>query len=261
MKTPPKRTSTSARRVKEKFVPELTEENGQQYVLSMPRFEAKNTNQKLALSFLNEGRHVVFLTGSAGSGKSMIAAYHAAKLLKSKRIEKVYLVRPAVAVGKSLGMLPGDLTLKLQPFFAQIISHLTTFLGAGAVQYMLEKNVIEMQAVEYMRGMSFQDCCVIFEEAQNFTADEMELCLTRMGENCSYIFTADQKQHDLKGISGVTTTLRMFQHALETAPDYLDDSDLGELESGIGIVQFMPADVLRSGITRSFVKLYYNQGA
>lgn len=259
MNTPSKRTSVSERRVKEKYVPAMeVGEDGEQYVASMPRFEAKNDNQRLALRFLNEGRPVVFLTGSAGTGKSMIAAYHAAKMLKAKKIEKVYLVRPAVAVGKSIGLLPGEISDKLLPYFAQTISHLSTFLGQGAMQYMQEKNVIEMKAVEYLRGMSFQDAIVIFEEAQNFTAEEMEMSLTRLGENCTYIFTSDQKQNDLKVESGITKTLKMFEHALDTAPDYLLDSDLDELESGIGIVQFTPNDVLRSGLTRSFVKLYYN---
>lgn len=261
MKNPPKRSSASARRnVKEKFLPEIVEENGERYVSTMPRLEAKNANQKLALRFLDEGRQVVFLVGAAGSGKSMIAAYHAAKLLKSKVVDKVYLVRPAVGVGKSVGLLPGEISDKLAPYFAQTIAHLTTFIGKGAMTYMQEKNVVEMKAVEYLRGMSFQDCIVIFEESQNFTAEEMEMVLTRLGENCSYIFTADQKQHDLRGVSGITTTLKMFEKALKEAPEYLADADLDELESGIGIVQFMPEDVLRSGLTRSFVKLYYNEG-
>lgn len=259
-KPPAKRGTASANRsVKAKFIPEMNEgEDGERYVASMPRFEAKNDNQRLALRFLNEGRQVVFLTGSAGTGKSMIAAYHAARMLKSKKVDKVYLVRPAVAVGKSIGLLPGEISNKLLPYFAQTIAHLGTFLGQGAMQYMQEKNVIEMKAVEYLRGISFQDCIVIFEESQNFTPEEMEMSLTRLGENCTYIFTSDQKQNDLKVESGITKTLKMFEHALETAPDYLLDSDLDELESGIGIVQFTPDDVLRSGLTRSFVKMYYN---
>jgi len=262
-KPPAKRGTASANRsVKAKFIPEMNEgEDGERYVASMPRFEAKNDNQRLALRFLNEGRPVVFLCGSAGSGKSLIAAYHAARMLKSKKIDKVYLIRPAVVVGQTLGFLPGDADSKLAPFFAQSIAHMTKFLGEGAMQYMLEKKVIEMVPCEYLRGRSFENAVCLLEESQNFTADEMQMVLTRLGENCSYIFTADQKQHDLRGVSGITTTLKMFADALEKAPDYLEDADLDELESGIGIVQFMPADVLRSGLTRSFVKMYYyNEG-
>jgi len=258
MKTPPKRTSTSARRVKDKFIPEMEESNGERYVAAMPRLEAKNQNQRLALSFLNEGRAVTFLTGSAGTGKSMIAAYHAAKMLKSKKIEKVYLVRPAVAVGKSIGLLPGTLEEKLAPYFAQTVAHMSKFLGDGAMQYMLEKKVVELKAVEYLRGMSFENCLVICEECQGFTAEEFEMMLTRLGENCMIVFTGDEKQNDLKGMSGLRKTLDMFSRALADAPDYMLDEDLDEVESGIGIVHFTPADVVRSGLTRAFVKLYYN---
>lgn len=258
MKTPPRQNATSTRRVKEKFVPEMTEENGQQYVAAMPRFEAKNQNQKLAISFLAEGRPIVFLTGSAGTGKSMIAAYHAAKLLKAKKIEKVYLVRPAVSVGKSVGMLPGTIEEKLGPFFAQTLEHMGKFLGKGDMQYLTEKKVIEMVPVEYLRGRSFENCVVIAEECQNFTAEEMEMSLTRLGEGCQIILTGDTKQHDLKGVSGLATTLALFKHVMEDAPDYLLDEDLDEIESGVGIVQFTPQDVLRSGLTRAFVKVYYH---
>jgi phosphate starvation-inducible PhoH-like protein len=258
MKTPPKRTTASTRRVKEKYIPEMTEEGGQQYVASMPRFEAKNANQKLALTYLNEGRPVVFLTGSAGTGKSMIAAFHTAKLLKAKKIEKVYLVRPAVSVGKSVGMLPGTVEEKLAPFFAQTLEHMGKFLGKGEMQYLTEKKVIEMVPVEYLRGRSFENCVVVAEEVQNFTAEEMEMCLTRLGEGCQFIFTGDTKQHDLRGVSGLATTLNLFKKVFDDAPDYLLDEDLDEMESGVGVVQFLPQDVLRSGLTRAFVKMYYH---
>jgi phosphate starvation-inducible PhoH-like protein len=126
------------------------------------------------------------------------------------------------------------------------------------MQYMTEKGVIEMKAVEYLRGMSFENCLVICEECQGFTSEEFEMMLTRLGENCTIIFTGDQKQNDLKGMSGLQKTLDMFRYAMNDAPDFLQDEDLDEIESGIGIVQFMPADVIRSGLTRAFVKLYYN---
>ena len=258
MKAPPKRSTTSDRRVKEKFIPEMSEgDEGERYVSAMPRFEAKNDNQRLALKFLNEGRPVTFLVGAAGSGKSMIAAYHAAKMLKSKKIDKVFLIRPAVAVGKTLGFLPGSAEEKLAPFFAQTVAHMTKFLGAGTMQYMLEKKIIEMKAVEYLRGMSFENCICIVEEVQGFTVDEFQMLLTRLGEGGSFIMTGDERQNDLKGLSGLRKTLDMFGRALKDAPEYLLDSDLDEIESGIGIVEFTPHDVIRSGLTRAFVRLYY----
>jgi len=227
--------------------------------LSVPKLEPKNSNQKLALSYLNsDSKKVVFLTGSAGTGKSMLAAYRAAVLLKSKKIDKVYLVRPAVVVGKSVGLLPGDIKEKLAPFFAQTLAHLEKFLGHGNMNYCLDRGQIEMKPVEYLRGMSFENCMVIAEEVQNFTKEEMEMMLTRIGTNGSIIFTGDTKQHDLKGESGLKQTIELINRIACSAPAYMSQEDMDELDDGIGIVQFKPEDVVRGGLTKAFVKMYYN---
>jgi len=225
---------------------------------AVPKLEPKNQNQKTALGYLTSGTPVVFLTGSAGTGKSMLAAYRAASLLRSKKINKVYLVRPAVAVGKSIGLLPGEVKEKLAPYFAQTLVHLEKFLGKGYLTYCLEKGVIEMKPVEYLRGMSFEDCMVIAEEVQNFTAEEMEMMLTRIGENCTIVFTGDTKQHDLKGVSGLQKTIDLLHRILQGHPEYMSHDDMDELDDGVGIVQFKPEDVVRSGLTKAFVKLYYH---
>jgi phosphate starvation-inducible PhoH-like protein len=224
----------------------------------VPKLEPKTQNQKTALAHLNLNTPIVFLTGSAGTGKSMLAAYRAACLLKQKKIDKVYLVRPAVCVGKSVGMLPGDIKEKLAPYFAQTMAHLSKFLGAGFLRYCVEKEQIEMKPVEYLRGMSFENCLVIAEEVQNFTAEEMEMMLTRLGENCTIIFTGDQKQHDLRGESGLEQTITLLKRIAATAPVYMSHEDMDELDAGVAIVQFKPEDVVRSGLTRAFVKMYYN---
>lgn len=242
---------------KEKFFKGLEDiETMQQQII--PRFEAANSNQKLALAMLREGRNVVFLTGSSGTGKSMIAAYHASCLLKQKVIDKIYLIRPAVAVGKSIGLIPGSISEKLAPYFSQTVAHLEKFMGKGFLSYCLETEKIEMKPSEYLRGMSFQRCFVLAEESQNFTAEEFEMVLTRMGEDSCIVFTADEKQHDLRGVSGLTTTLSMIETILENTPEYMLDSDLDEFDRNIGIIRFTPEDVVRSGLTRAFVKMYYN---
>lgn len=247
--------TTSRQRLQE--VIQQEEEN--QYQPALPKLEPKNSNQRLALSYLNDAsKTVVFLTGSAGTGKSMLAAYRAATLLKQKKINKVYLVRPAVVVGKSVGMLPGDVKEKLGPYFKQTMTHLRKFLGNGFMTYCLNKEVIEMQPVEYLRGQSFEDCLVIAEEVQNFTAEEMEMMLTRMGEGGEIIFTGDTKQHDLRGISGLAKTIELIGNMLSSHPSYLNHEDIDNLDAGIGIVQFKPEDVVRSGLTRTFVKIFYN---
>ena len=121
--------------VKEKFA--VKEETFENQVI--PKFVPANDNQKLAVSMLREGKNVIVLRGSAGTGKSMIAAWWAASLLKEKKTEKIWLLRPAVAVGKSIGLLKGTEEEKLMPYFIQTISHLENFMGSGFLSYSLEK--------------------------------------------------------------------------------------------------------------------------
>ena len=242
---------------KEKFLKDALGIESQQQS-PVPRLEAKNQNQKLALAMFKAGKPVVFLAGSAGTGKSLLAAWQAATQLKAKKVDKVYLVRPAVAVGKSIGLLPGTIQEKMEPYFAQTMAHLAKFLGAGYLKYCLEKEVIQMFPAEYLRGMSLENCIVISEESQNFTKDEFEMVLTRMGDGSQIIFTGDQKQHDLRGMSGLEETLALIDRVQEAQPEYLTDEDLDHLDNSIGVVRFTPEDVVRSGLTRALVKMYHN---
>lgn len=221
-------------------------------------FNPKNERQRQALRYLTDGTPIVLLTGSAGTGKSMLAAFRAASQLKAKAVEQIILMRPAVATGPTIGLLPGEVDDKLGPYFRQTLKHLGKFLGAGQMQYALEKKQIEMFPGEYARGNSFENCLVIAEEAQNYTAEEFEMMFTRLGENCQMVFTGDTKQHDLRGESGLKTTVALIDKVLEYQPFYFDDSDYDELEKGFGIVEFQPEDVVRHGLTRALVKMYYN---
>lgn len=240
---------------KEKFIDgPLTAETLQP---PMPRLEASNQNQKLLLSYLREGRSVVIAQGSAGTGKSYVAAFHASTLMKQKKIDKILLVRANVSVGKSLGMLPGTLEEKLAPFFAQTISHLQTFMGRGFVEYCLKTGDISMQAIEYMRGLSIENALVIVEEAQGLTSSEFEMILSRIGTGTQIVFTGDEKQSDIKGVNGLSSTIAMIDKAVAAQPDYLMDDDLAQLEDNVGIVTFTPDDVVRSGLCKAFVRLYY----
>lgn len=222
------------------------------------KLEPANPRQKQLLAFLREGRQVVFAQGSAGTGKSFIAAYHAAEQLRNKKIDKIFLVRANVSTGKSLGMLPGTLEEKLLPFFKQTLSHLATFMGQGFLTYCMEKKVVEMLSIEHMRGMSIEGALVIIEESQNLDAAEFEMILSRIGANSQFVFTGDQKQNDLRGNSGLVKTIGMIDKMLEELPDYLTDEDLHCMEKNIGIVAFTPEDVVRSGLCRSFVKMYHH---
>lgn len=239
--------------VKEKFIP--VETNDSQVI---PKFTPANDNQKAAVAMLRAGKSVVVLRGSAGTGKSMIAAWWAASQLKDKNTDKIWLLRPAVPTGKTIGLLKGTEEEKLLPYFIQTITHLENFMGSGFLSYSLEKKKIEMKAIEYLRGYSFENCIVIVEESQNFTRDDMEMVLTRLGKNSTLILTGDEKQHDLRGVSGLEQTVQLIQSVLEAEPDYMKDEDLDALEDKFGVVTFTPDDVMRSGLTRAFVKMYYN---
>jgi phosphate starvation-inducible PhoH-like protein len=126
------------------------------------------------------------------------------------------------------------------------------------MSYCIESKQIEMKPVEYLRGMSFENCVVICEESQNLTSDEMEMMLTRLGDGCQIIFTGDTRQNDLRGASGLQHTVDLINKIIDEEPDYMHDEDLDELDSGVGVIKFTPDDVVRSGLTRAFVRLYYN---
>lgn len=224
----------------------------------VPKFVPKTENQKKAVAHLKAGVRVLFLQGSAGTGKSMLAAWWASCLKKDKKVDKIFLVRPAVVTGKSAGLLPGTEFEKLSPYFAQTLIHLETFMGAGHLKYCLDKGEVELKSGEYLRGRSFENAVVLVEESQNFTSDDLEMVLTRLGKNCTFLMTGDQKQNDLRGQSGLSDTINLINKTIQDQPEYLDDDDLTNLENFIAEVQFMPEDCVRDGITKALVKMYYH---
>lgn len=242
---------------KDKFFAELEQEENMRQS-PVPKFTPATQNQKKAVAMLRDGVRVLFLQGSAGTGKSMLAAWWASTLMKEKKVEKIYLVRPNVATGRSAGSLPGTEAEKLAPFFAQTIAHLTTFMGAGYINYCLEKELIEFKSAEYMRGRSFENVVILGEECQNFDASDLEMLLTRLGKGTTYLMTGDGKQNDMRGNSGLEQTISLINRMIEEQPDYLEDEDLDNLQNLIGSVTFLPSDCVRDGITRSLVKMYYH---
>lgn len=217
----------------------------------------RGDNQKKLLAFLREGRKIVWACGTAGTGKSMIAAYHAAELLRAKKIEKVFLVRPNIHCGKTVGMLKGSLVDKLAPLLAQTVTHLEKFLGKTFTTYCLEKGIIEMCAVEYLRGTSFENCLVICEESQGLTEDEFEMMMTRVGENAQLCFTGDQRQVDLKETTGLAKTLAYIEKVKKERPEYLDTEDMNEFLTNMGVVTFTFSDVQRSKMVKALTKMYF----
>lgn len=235
--------------VKDRLVPEH----------KIPLLTAKTGNQKKALKFMEEGRQVVILSGAAGTGKSMLAAFNASKALKSGLVEKIILIRPMVTAGSGIGLLPGTVKEKLSPALAPIISHLEKFLGIPFVKYAMDKSIIEMQPLEFIRGASFENTYIISEEVQNCTPNEIMALVTRIGEGSFLTLTGDRKQNDLRGkVTGV-------EYLSNIVEKYSNDTSLGieesrELQNNVGVVEFTNDDVVRSGITKAFVKAFNKEG-
>ena len=224
----------------------------------VPKFVPATSNQRRQLQFLQEGRSAVWAIGAPGSGKSMVAAFHAACLLKQKKIEKILLIRPVVYVGNSIGMLSGSAEEKLSVWFKQTVNHLEKFLGKGFTNYCLDKGIIEYQAVEHLRGHSFEDVYVICEESQGLTFQEYEMLLTRIGKGGQVCFTGDERQAATKDNSGLTKLMKMIDNVKEDEPEYLDGDDMRVIHNDLGIVRYTLDDIQRSGVVKALSKVYYH---
>lgn len=144
--------------------------------------------------------------GPAGCGKTYLAVALAVEALKSRRIRKIVLVRPAVEAGESLGFLPGDLAAKLNPYLRPLLDALNEMLDYDQVKYLMEHDVIEVIPLAYMRGRTLNEAFIILDEAQNTTCAQMKMFLTRMGDGSKIVVSGDITQVDLPG--GVSSGLR-----------------------------------------------------
>lgn len=193
-------------------------------------------------AYLNaiEEFELTFCKGPAGTGKTYIAAAAAAELFEAKTIRKIIITRPAVPAEEEYGFFPGDLEEKVAPWAAPVIAILEERLGAGAVEYMLKSKQIEIAPLGMLRGHTFKDAFIIFDEAQNATPNQMKLFLTRIGENVRVIVDGDpEDQTDIKGESGFTDAWnRMWGH------------------HQVGFVEFTTDDIVRSGLCRDILLRY-----
>jgi phosphate starvation-inducible PhoH-like protein len=181
---------------------------------------------------------IIFGIGSAGTGKTYIAATYAAGELFHRRIRKIILTRPNVETGRGLGFLPGTLEEKYAPYLEPFNEIFTRSLGRGFYEYALNKKDIEPKPLGFMRGTTFDDCIVLLDEAQNATRDEMKMILSRVGKNCKIIVSGDQDQSDIDN-SG-----------LEDAAKRLERID------GIEVVRFMDSDIVRSKLCKDIIMAY-----
>lgn len=179
--------------------------------------------------------------GPAGTGKTYLAVACAVDALVNDEVDRLILVRPAVEAGERLGFLPGDLSQKIDPYLRPMYDALYEMMGIEKVAKLIERNVIEIAPLAYMRGRTLNDAFIILDEAQNTTIDQMKMFLTRIGFGSKAVVTGDVTQVDLprEKISG----LRHAMHLLEGV-------------EGVGITQFTASDVVRHPLVKRIVHAY-----
>lgn len=200
----------------------------------------KNINQKNYLKAVLEN-DVVFGVGPAGTGKTYLTVAAALKLLKEKRVERVVLTRPAVEAGEALGFLPGDLQEKLLPYLRPLYDAMNDMLGAEETLALVERQIVEIAPLAYMRGRTLSNAFVILDEAQNTSHEQMMMFLTRLGENSKMAITGDITQIDLP---------RNKKSGLVDALETLDGVD------GVKIFRFDSGDVIRHPLVTKIVAAY-----
>lgn len=204
------------------------------------RIYAKTLMQKKYLELL-ESSSILFATGSAGTGKTYLAVAYAVSMLKKNEIKKIVITRPAVEAGEKLGFLPGDLKEKVDPYLIPIYDALNEFLGKETVDKMIEKGVIEIAPLAYMRGRTLDHAVIILDEAQNTTSNQMKMFITRLGFNSKMIITGDLSQIDLQ---------RGLPSGLYEATRILKDI------KGIEHLHFSKYDVMRHPLVTKVIAKY-----
>ncbi|WP_374709329.1 PhoH family protein [Desmospora profundinema] len=171
---------------------------------------------------------IVFGIGPAGTGKTFLAVVLAVTALKEHRVKRIVLTRPAVEAGESLGFLPGDLQEKVDPYLRPLYDSLYTMLGVEQVNKLMERGMIEVAPLAYMRGRTLEDSFVILDEAQNTTNEQMKMFLTRLGFGSKMVVTGDVTQVDLP--KGKESGLKVAEQVLQRIKDipfvYLTQSDV-----------------------------------
>ena len=220
-------------------------ESGRQRNFGKKVLAPKSINQRRYLEAI-ERNDLVFGVGPAGTGKTYLAVAMAVSALMNKQVSRIILTRPAVEAGERLGFLPGTLQEKVDPYLRPLYDALYDMLDNDRVEKLLERNVIEVAPIAFMRGRTLNDSFIILDEAQNSTPEQMKMILTRQGFNSKMVVNGDITQIDLP--SGKRSGLI---HALDVLKGV----------EGISFVQFDERDVVRHSLVQRIVKAYerYNE--
>jgi phosphate starvation-inducible PhoH-like protein len=202
--------------------------------------KAKTPNQQKLVQLVKEN-DLVFALGPAGTGKTYISVALAVRALKNKQVKKIIITRPAVEAGENLGFLPGDLKEKIDPYLRPIYDGLNDMIPFEKLQYYMEREIIEIAPLAYMRGRTLNNAFILLDEAQNTTPMQMKMFLTRMGPDSKMIVTGDTSQVDLpkKQSSGLNEALRILKGV-----------------TGIGVIELSERDVIRHKLVREIIDAY-----
>ena len=189
--------------------------------------KAKTVGQKRYVEAITKNT-VVFGIGPAGTGKTFLAVAMAVKALREKQVSRIILTRPAIEAGEKLGFLPGDLQSKIDPYLRPLYDALFELLGAENYQRQLEKGIIEIAPLAYMRGRTLDDSFIILDEAQNATPEQMKMFLTRLGAGAKAVVTGDLTQTDLpdRQKSGLAVAVKVLDGVEDIAVHAFSDRDV-----------------------------------
>ena len=204
--------------------------------------KSKSVNQRKLVNTI-EKNDMVFAIGPAGTGKTYTAVALAVSYLKTKKVKRIILTRPAVEAGENLGFLPGDLKEKLDPYLQPLYDALNDMIPSDKLKEYLSSGVIQIAPIAFMRGRTLDNAFVILDEAQNATQNQLKMFLTRMGKTAKFVITGDLSQIDLpkNQPSGLVQALNLLSSI-----------------KGIDVVKFNEKDVMRHRLVKSIIKAYDN---
>jgi phosphate starvation-inducible protein PhoH and related proteins len=227
----------------EEVTPEIPESTSDDIIIYGTKgapIKAKTVNQQKLVDSVRDS-DLVFALGPAGTGKTYISVAMAVKALKTKQVKKIIITRPAVEAGENLGFLPGDLKEKIDPYLRPIYDALNDMIPFEKLNYYMEREIIEIAPLAYMRGRTLNNAFILLDEAQNTTPMQMKMFLTRMGPESKMIVTGDVSQIDLppNQRSGLKEAVRILWKV-----------------KTIGFVELSDKDVVRHRLVRDIIEAY-----